>query len=271
MTGIGPDAIRGLATALDQFDTPGGPAALIEALRQIVPFRSAVSVVFRPDIRPVYVFDTFQEAAARQAMERFITSTYVLNPIYNAVRAGLTPGVYRMRDLTPDEYFDSDLHRHLEVRRTAEEELGYITPGWPEGMEEVVLAIGLPQGCVGEIALSRLRAEGGFGDGCVAALGDVFPLVAAIFARIWAALEKGPEAGITLGDFGRDVLTAREREVALMILRGHSGESIALNLGVSLATVKTHRQRLYTKLGISSQGELFACFMAGSVGPRPVR
>ncbi len=250
---------EGFARAIERFDRPDGPAALIEALRAIVPFQSAVSVVFRPGSRPVYVFDTFQEPAAKQAMERFVSSTYVLNPVYDAVRAGLAPGVYRMRDLVPDAYFDSDLHRHLEVRRTGDEELGYLTEGWPAGQEELVIALGLPDGAVGEIGLARPQAEG-FGDGCLEALRQVFPLISAIFARLWSTLDKPPAQ--TEADFGRDVLTAREREVALMILKGHSGESIALNLGLSLATVKTHRQRLYAKLGISSQGELFALFMA---------
>lgn len=164
-----------------------------------------------------------------------------------------------MRDLVPDAYFDSDLHRHLEVRRTGDEELGYITEGWPTGLEELVIAVGLPQGCVGEIGLGRPMSDG-FGDECLAALRAIFPLVSAIFARLWGALEKPPAQAES--DFGKDLLTTREREVALMILKGHSGESVALNLGVSLATVKTHRQRLYAKLGISSQAELFARFMA---------
>ncbi|MBN9527719.1 MAG: LuxR family transcriptional regulator [Alphaproteobacteria bacterium] len=257
--GIQQEALEGFGRAVARFDQAGGAAALIEALRLVVPFQSAVSVVFRPDARPVYVHDTFREASAKEAMERFMSSTYVLNPIYGAVRGGLAPGVYRMRDLVPDAYFDSDLHRHLEVRRTAREELGYITHGWPEGLEELVIAIGLPGGCVGEIGLARPRSTG-FDDDCVAAVRLVFPLVAAIFARLWSTLEKPLVR--SEADFDAGVLTPREREVALMILKGHSGESIALNLGLSLATVKTHRQRLYAKLGISSQGELFACFMA---------
>ena len=47
-----------------------------------------------------------------------------------------------------------------------------------------------------------------------------------------------------------------------MILKGHSSESISRNLGISIATVKTHRQNLYAKLGLSTQQELFSLFLA---------
>ena len=52
-------------------------------------------------------------------------------------------------------------------------------------------------------------------------------------------------------------LSPRELEVCAMILRGHTSESIALNLGVSHSTVLTFRKRAYAKLSISSANELF--------------
>ena len=55
--------------------------------------------------------------------------------------------------------------------------------------------------------------------------------------------------------------TEREREITQLILRGHSSQSIAFNLGISLGTVKTHRKNAYAKLGISSQSELLSLFL----------
>jgi DNA-binding CsgD family transcriptional regulator len=46
-----------------------------------------------------------------------------------------------------------------------------------------------------------------------------------------------------------------------MILKGHSSESIARNLGISITTVKTHRQNLYARLGLATQQELFSLFI----------
>nr|WP_246739578.1 helix-turn-helix transcriptional regulator [Martelella sp. HB161492] len=56
-------------------------------------------------------------------------------------------------------------------------------------------------------------------------------------------------------------LTGREREIAALILKGHSTGSIALTTGITAGTVKIHRKNLYRKLGISSQGELYHLFL----------
>jgi DNA-binding CsgD family transcriptional regulator len=53
-------------------------------------------------------------------------------------------------------------------------------------------------------------------------------------------------------------ITPRERLVCAGILTGHTSESIAMNLAISINSVLTYRKRLYEKLGISSQNELFA-------------
>ncbi|MOA65232.1 Transcriptional regulatory protein UhpA [compost metagenome] len=57
------------------------------------------------------------------------------------------------------------------------------------------------------------------------------------------------------------MLTEREREVAHMVLRGHSVKSTASQMSISPETVRMHRKNLYLKLNIGSQSELFALFI----------
>ena len=61
--------------------------------------------------------------------------------------------------------------------------------------------------------------------------------------------------------FGSDLLTEREREVAHMVLRGHSVKSTASQMSISPETVRMHRKNLYLKLEVGSQSELFALFI----------
>jgi DNA-binding CsgD family transcriptional regulator len=267
------DWIVPFAHALDRHDRPDGVAALLAAIGAVVPFHLALSVAYRRSGPPSYVFDTFSGPRAKQAVQLYVAGTYLLNPVYNAYLAGLAPGVHLIRDLAPDDYFDSGLYRTLDIRRHEDEELGYRTHGWPEGMEEAVLAIALPGGELAEISLSRIRSEGGFDAQAIARLTRAFPMIAAIFRRLWAHLsrdEPRPTSGGAVGnidhlfdDFGRGLLSPREREVALLILKGHSSESIGYHLGISTATVKTHRQKLYAKLNLSTQQELFSSFLRG--------
>ncbi|MCM2442243.1 helix-turn-helix transcriptional regulator [Agrobacterium vitis] len=56
-------------------------------------------------------------------------------------------------------------------------------------------------------------------------------------------------------------LTQRQAQVALLILRGHSSESIGLNLNISPQTVKVFRKQIYQRCQISSLAELFTLMM----------
>jgi DNA-binding CsgD family transcriptional regulator len=255
------------AHALDRYDQSDGVDALLAAIGSRARFHLALSVVHRQNGGPSYVFDTFSGPKAKRAVQLFIAGTYLLNPFYNAYLAGLPAGIHLMRDLAPDDYLGSDLYRGLDIRRHEDEELGYRTHGWPEGMEELIIAVDLPGGEMAEISLSRIRSEGGFDAASITRLCEAYALIAAIFRRMWAHRSRGearpqPRAIDHLfTDFGRGLLSPREREVALLILKGHSSESIGYHLGISIATVKTHRQKLYAKLNLSTQQELFSAFL----------
>ena len=62
--------------------------------------------------------------------------------------------------------------------------------------------------------------------------------------------------------FGRPLLTKRENEVVRLLLRGHSSKSVARELGIAVETARVHRKNIYTKLGVASQGDLFALFIS---------
>lgn len=56
--------------------------------------------------------------------------------------------------------------------------------------------------------------------------------------------------------FEESGLTAREREIALMLAEGLSYKEISTGLFISLSTVQTHVTRIYGKMGVNSKTEL---------------
>lgn len=56
----------------------------------------------------------------------------------------------------------------------------------------------------------------------------------------------------------RHSMTDRERDIAHRALRGFPNALIARDLGITAGTVRNHRARLYAKLDITSERELFA-------------
>ncbi len=69
-------------------------------------------------------------------------------------------------------------------------------------------------------------------------------------------------------------LTARELDVCAGLLLGRTYDGIAVDLGLSVATVKTYRLRAFDKLGINFRNQLFAIVSgladapAGGIPPR---
>jgi DNA-binding NarL/FixJ family response regulator len=55
---------------------------------------------------------------------------------------------------------------------------------------------------------------------------------------------------------GEEPLTTTERVVLDLVYRGHTNPEIALELSVSLSTVKTHMSHILRKTGRSSRREL---------------
>ncbi len=265
-----PSWFDSLAEAIENIDNDRCPMLLIAVIGWVVDVEMAMSLVYSGRSRPVHVCDTFSDEKAKRGLANYVKNTYVLNPFYAAYRRGLSGGVYRIRDLAPDAYFESEHRKSLAVSLAATEELGYVTNDWPQGMEEINVVVELPGRELAEISLMRPVQKGGFCDADLRALGDIAPLIAAVYRRYWASARsriahQSTDSAIedAFDRFGGDILSPREREVAQLILRGHSGISIGTHLGISTTTVKTHRKNLYAKLGIATHFELFSLFLKG--------
>jgi two-component system nitrate/nitrite response regulator NarL len=65
----------------------------------------------------------------------------------------------------------------------------------------------------------------------------------------------------TKAEPGTPVLSPREREILVLIADGERAPDIARRLGLSPATVRTHLQHLYEKLGVSDRAAAVAAAM----------
>ena len=61
-------------------------------------------------------------------------------------------------------------------------------------------------------------------------------------------------------------LTKREADIVRLILVGYPNAYIACSLGIGAGTVRNHRYRLYYKLDITSERELFSMFLSQIIG-----
>jgi DNA-binding CsgD family transcriptional regulator len=258
------DFCRHLAPAISISEGPGMAAAVaarvVAALGAVVDFDRSVTFAYRARDTPIDVFDTFNARERRVFVTIYQRGPYLLDPFFRAASSG-SQGFLRMRELAPDRFFSSEYFRNYYVQTGLDEEIGLFVP--------------LGDGMVVVMSLMRLNQSGVFSAREVEALRAVEPLVSSLLVRMADGLARqfegrvGPKAvrrqrlDRPSGDAGWAELRLTEREAAIvdLVLRGHSSESIAAQLGVACGTVKVHRRNVYQKLGIGSQAELLAIYL----------
>jgi DNA-binding CsgD family transcriptional regulator len=245
------------ADVVAAIDTPALPRALADLLRKVAPFSYTVIFGYRGASRPLDLHDDFPPGKRKIFVTDYQAGPYLLDPFYLAAIRSVDPGLYRMRHLAPDRFYQGEYFRNYYVQTGLAEEVGFF--------------VDLPGDTM--LVLSLMRAERPFSDRAFQSLQSVFPFVAATARRQWAGLseafgtEGSPSASQRrrvaweFGRFGDGLLTRREREVAEFTLKGHSAESAGELLGIAAGTVRIHRRNIYAKLRINSQGELFSRFL----------
>lgn len=87
-------------------------------------------------------------------------------------------------------------------------------------------------------------------------------MAAAMFRQLGSLAKSTPKPG------DDSPLTAREREIVVLIERGLSNKVIAQRLTIEVATVKNHVHSILAKLNVATRAEVAACRRAGtSRGP----
>ena len=109
--GIAVDWYRDIGEIIEGLGNEALPERLVRGLCRLVPFELAAVFAYRGRSRPLVVYDNFDACGASQGVAAYVENTYVLNPFYHAHLKGLGDGVYRMRDLAPDAFFESEYYR----------------------------------------------------------------------------------------------------------------------------------------------------------------
>ncbi len=242
-----------ISLAVQALHTPDFFPAMIDLLRRAVPFTGAFVTTLHPDRAPTHVHDNVRAERRRVVVDDYLESAYLLDPIHDVFLSGATDCAVRLRDVAPDHFLRSTYYKlyygNIDLR------------------DEMALLIRMPGRSALFYSLGRIGREARFTARDLAAFRRQLPLVGSLsrkhFENRHEAQPQGLGQSITqaLENFGAEVLTGREREIAALILKGHSSASIGALTGTTVGTVKIHRKNLYRKLGIGSQSELLSRFL----------
>lgn len=253
------DWAAAMAALAEMIGTERFPGALRQILSQCCSFDSMIVSRYEGAMPPVSLYQDLDELQAAITVEFYASGPYLLDPLYQACRNGCTPAAYRLMDLAPEAFFRSEYYRAFYRKISLSDEIGVLVP---DGADSWFI-----------VSLARFARRQRFEEADTERLNAVFGVIAAAVRRQWGQAEEAAEGLQPEGwedrmqTFGTGILSPREREVVQLILQGHSTPSAAAYLGIAGGTVKVHRHHAYSKLGISSQAELFSLATRHLAGP----
>lgn len=244
-----------LARLIQDAGSVGFPDTLEGILRELVAFDSILINTYKGRHRPLLIHDDYPPHRREQAIERYLSEAYLLDPFFSAVRDGLEQGVHRLRDLAPDRFESSDYYHHYYRSLGLTDEVGLFA----RVASDVVMVVSLG---FREDSPSLTRRT-------LMALRHISPVMQVLLNEYWKwqgsqfqrQLAEHEPVELAFASFGAGVLTAREQEIVRLLLAGHSTKSAARELDISDGTVKVHRKHIYQRLEVSSQSQLFRLFL----------
>lgn len=241
-----------LGTTLDHLGDARFWGVLIELMSNWVPFSNALVTLIPPSKPPQLLFEFDREVTLQPSIvPQYLAGMYLLDPFLIAKKEYLSDGFYRLSDVAPDSFRESEYF------------LSYFKPAVGEG--EVQFLVTLESGT---LSLS-MGSKTPFEQKDIGILCLIAPWILSMLRLQGKSIKVSQFSDLTLAEQVQDnlenfcigVLTSREVEIVQLILRGHSSKSIAHKVNISIETVKSHRRHIYSKLCIASQSELFSLFL----------
>lgn len=252
---------QSVAELINHLEDEDLPRLLVEAISQLVKVEAVMLVLERRDKMPVLLYDLgIPDEERALHVDAYFSGAYLLDPFCLSVDEGLEPGTYHLSEIAPDDFYQSDYYR------TYYQEASLV--------DDVYFLVGPKDGVKLSFAVARQHDHPQFSEDELELFRLMNPVVQTVLTKYWKSvwetkeLPEGSEGRMraqveaAFNNFGASMLTDREREVAHLLLKGHSSKSAAQKLGISPDTVQMHRKNMYGKLDISSQSELFSLFIA---------
>jgi len=247
-----------LAAATEGVGESGFHRRLRDAVGAHVNADLAMVMRYSPRAAPQYLT---QDGLDPEHVALYLNGLYRVDPIYRLCRNGVCSGVLDLHEIsTPIDEAGNYYDIFLRMTGMADD-MAILLP-LPEG--------GASLGLVFERKSRFRKAE-------VEEMQAVYPLIDGLHrlhlkissnASFAKELHRDPapglpplEYGAALDSFLEGKLTPRERDIMRLILLGYPNAKTAELLKLTVHTIKNHKKRMYRKLDITTERELFLNFI----------
>ncbi|MCB8745995.1 LuxR C-terminal-related transcriptional regulator [Rhodoferax sp. U2-2l] len=250
-----------LTTALATLTQAIGSAewfdAVLNLLGTVCDIDSGGAMMYHRHQRPRRIVHRFNPQERSLPEDAYISGPYVLCPNYQMFIRGCPSGVYWLRDIAPDDFYDSEFYRVF-----------YSQIGLSDSID---LLWRLDDDTALNIFIERSISSCKFQAMDMLAVESLMPMIFASATKhheLTAAASRRETDNLThrkvqstMENFASSLLTQRERQVLFYMISGYSSALTAERLNTTEGTIKIHRKNIHKKLDISSQAELFSLFI----------
>ena len=244
------------AQVIELIDEVSSPARVCAALGQLVQIDFSGVIVLRRNSAPLAILDDIPPGTEATS---YLESLYLLDPVFDHFLRGTLPTCALLNDICPDDFFESD----------------YFLQYWENVniVSEFSINTHYDEDTVIHVPLSRIGDSEPFSREDMSILKAVSPMVVATMRRFWTARRAGFESDAERADsfhahlryvmdsFGCSLLTAREMDIMQLTMRGYSDKLSARQLDITPGTVRNHMKSIFSKLQVSSQGQVFGLLL----------
>jgi len=246
-----------LAHMVEAIGSPDWFDTVLNLLGTVCGVDSGGAMVFHRHQQPRRILHRFNPQERSLPEDAFLSGPYVLDPNYQLFLQGCPSGVYWLRDIAPDDFYDSEYYRVF-----------YSQIGLSDSVD---LLWRINEDTALNIFIERSIRHAKFQATDLLAIRTLAPIILSATARHYALTAAAAERDSdklthrkvqsTVENFASSLLTQRERQVLFYMISGYSSALTAERLKTTEGTIKIHRKNIHRKLDIGSQAELFSLFI----------
>ncbi|MFT6348426.1 MAG: DNA-binding CsgD family transcriptional regulator [Psychromonas sp.] len=215
-------------------------------LRITASFDDYVMLIYHPSKKPTVLSSSF---ATNELVvwEHYLQGAYLLSPFYDYGINKSIEGFATLEEIAPEDFYESAYYEN------------YFRPSLL--IDETCFAVQAKNGYVYLLSLGRTKTLAKFNNKVLERLSALYPILSSavkMHDQHQALPDKGSHQKVKdyVLNFGEGVLTAREKEVMQLLIRGYSSKEAARILSMSYETERVHRKNIYNKIEINSQKQL---------------
>lgn len=237
--------------------TPGWFEAVLDLLCAVCSVDSGGAMFYHRHAPPQPILHRFNPKERVLPGDAYFAGPYALDPHYQLFLQNCPSGARWLRDLAPDDFFESEYHRVF-----------YSQIGLSDSIE---LLWRINADTALNLFVERSVKSASFESADLMAIETVLPIVFASAAKHHAldhmTMQQETDSLMhrkvqsTIDNFASSLLTKRERQVLFYMISGYSSAHTAQKLSATEGTIKIHRKNIHRKLDIGSQAELFSLFI----------